>query len=235
MIKARRVTFRVCVIAIVAITALLLVVFLPSRLKAPAAAQQSTVITPDIPVIPPGQAYRQTNLVSDIPGFGAIQDPFLVNPWGIALTATSTFWVANNGTSTAQLFRGDVSGSPFALNPNPQTITIGGGLPTGVVANTTSDFSFSLECINPPCPGGPARFIFDSITGNIIGWQPATGTTTQIVKSNPGHVYTGLAIGNNAAGNRLYAANFAAPALAGSIEVFDGTFTATTEIGRAHV
>ena len=226
MIKARRVTFRVCLI-VLALSALLVVVFLPTRFKAPAAAQQSTVITPDIPVILPGQAYRQTNLVSDIPGFGAIQDPFLVNPWGVTLTATSPFWVSNNGTSTTQLFRGDVSGSPFALNPSPQTITIGGGLPTGVVANTTSDFAFTP----PGGSAGPARFIFDSITGNIIAWQTASGTTTQIVKSNPGHVYTGLAIGSNAGGNRLYAANFAAPALAGSIEVFDGTFTATTVAG----
>jgi len=152
MIKARRVTFRVCLI-VLALSALLVVVFLPTRFKAPAAAQQSTVITPDIPVILPGQAYRQTNLVSDIPGFGAIQDPFLVNPWGVTLTATSPFWVANNGTSTTQLFRGDVSGSPFALNPSPQTITIGGGLPTGVVANTTSDFAFTP----PGGSAGPAR------------------------------------------------------------------------------
>src|SRR2546430_10961462 len=149
MIKARRVAFRLCTIVVLALSAMLVVVFLPTRLKAPAAAQQSTVITPDIPLIPPGQAYRQTNLVSDIPGFGAFQDPFLVNPWGVTLTASSPFWVSNNGTSTTQLFRGDVSGSPFALNPNPQTITIGGGLPTGVVANTTSDFT-----VTPP--GGVA-------------------------------------------------------------------------------
>src|SRR5438105_2290108 len=204
MIEARRVTFRVCTIVVLAITALLLVVFLPARLKAPAAAQQSTVITPDIPVIPIGQAYRQTNLVSDIPGFGAIQDPFLVNPWGVTATATSPFWVANNGTSTTQLLRGDVSSSPFALNPDPQTITIGGGLPTGAVANTTSNFNFTP----PGGSAGPARFIFDSLTGNIIAWQPALGTTTQIVKSNPGHVYTGLALGSNSGGNRRYAVNF---------------------------
>jgi uncharacterized protein (TIGR03118 family) len=228
MIKARRVTFRVCTIVFLALSVMLVVVFLPARLKAPAAAQQSTVITPDIPSIPPGQAYRQTNLLSDIPGFGAIQDPFLVNPWGVTLTASSPFWVSNNGTSTTQLFRGDVSGSPFALNPNPQTITIAGGLPTGVVANATTDFTFTP----PGGVAGPARFIFVSITGNIVAWQPALGTTTQIVKSNPGpHVYTGLAIGSNAAGNRLYAANFASPTLAGSIEVFDGTFTATTVAG----
>src|SRR5205807_4663123 len=114
MTKARRITFRVCVIVVLAITAMLLVVFLPARFKAPAAAQQSTVITPDIPVISPGSAYRQRNLVSDIPGFGAIQDPFLVNPWGVRLTATSPFSMANNGTSTAPLLSSDVLGCTFA-------------------------------------------------------------------------------------------------------------------------
>src|SRR5947207_10513158 len=224
MIKARGVTFRVCLIVVLALSVLLVVVFLPARFKAPAAAQQSTVITPDIPVIPPGQAYRQTNLVSDIPGFGAFQDPFLINPWGVALTAVSPFWVANNGTSTTQLFRGDVSGSPFALNPNPQTITIASGLPTGAVANGTTDFTFTP----PGGSAGPARFIFDSIFGNIIGWQPALGTTTQVVKTNPGHVYTGLAIGSNTGGNRLYAADFKN----NHIDVFDGTFAATSVTGN---
>src|SRR2546430_16359872 len=138
MIKARGVSFRLCLIVVLALSILLVVVFLPARFKAPAAAQQSTVITPDIPVIPPGSAYRQTNLVSDIPGFGAIQDPFLVNPWGVTATGSSPFWGPNKGTGTTQLLRGDGSGSPFALNPSPQKITTGGGLPTRVVANTHS-------------------------------------------------------------------------------------------------
>src|SRR5215207_9570821 len=56
-----------------------------------------------IPVIAPGSAYRQTNLISDVPGLSPVLDPLLVNPWGISLTASSPFWVANNGTSTTQL------------------------------------------------------------------------------------------------------------------------------------
>src|SRR6185436_6525215 len=85
----------------------------------------------DIVVIAPGSAYRQTNLVSDSPGLAFVQDPLLVNPWGISMTGSSPFWVANNGTSTTQLFRGDVGGNPFVLNTSPQTVTIPGGLPTG--------------------------------------------------------------------------------------------------------
>src|SRR5688572_6960088 len=61
-----------------------------------------------IPIIAPGSAYRQTNFVSDVPGLAFVQDPLLVNPWGISMTASSPFWIVNNGTSTTQLIRGDV-------------------------------------------------------------------------------------------------------------------------------
>src|SRR5882724_9698937 len=178
---------------------------------------------PNIPVIPPGSAYRQTNFVSDIPGFAPVQDPLLVNPWGVAALATSPFWIANNGTSTTQLVKGDVAGSPVVLNTGLQTVTIPGGLPTGAVANGTVDFNVT------PSGGvaAPANFIFDSITGNIVAWRRAVGTTAQIVRSKPGHVYTGLANGANAGGNRLYAADFAN----GNIDVFDGTFADTTVTG----
>jgi uncharacterized protein (TIGR03118 family) len=175
-----------------------------------------------IVVIAPGSAYRQTNLISDLPGVAPVLDPLLVNPWGISLTASSPFWVANNGTSTTQLIRGDVGGSPVVLNPNPQTVTIPGGLPTGTVANpTATDFVLPGACASAPCG---ANFLFASITGNITGWDPnapAAGSTTAVIAaSHPGHVYTGLAIANNGSGNRLYAADFAN----GTIDVFNTGF-----------
>jgi uncharacterized protein (TIGR03118 family) len=173
-------------------------------------------LKPQIVVIPPGSAYRQRNLVSDVAGMALLQDPLLVNPWGISMSASSPFWMANNGTSTTQLFKGDVSSSPFILNASPQTVTIPGGLPTGTVFNSTSDFNVTPSGGSP----APARFIFDSITGNITAWQSALGTTAKIVVSNPGHVYTGLAIANNGAGNFIYAADFAN----GTIDVFDSAF-----------
>jgi hypothetical protein len=51
-----------------------------------------------------GNAYRQTNLVSDIPGAGQILDASLVNLWGITESATSPFWVSN-GTGTVDTLR----------------------------------------------------------------------------------------------------------------------------------
>src|ERR1051326_6930198 len=186
-------------------------------------AQQPTGASQDsVPSIAPGSAYRQTNLISDIPGYAPVLDPLLVNPWGLTVRGTSPFWAANNGTSTTQLIKGDVSGAPVVLNSSPQTVNVPGGLPTGAVGNTTSDFQ-----ITPPGGGTPAAalFIFDSLQGNIVAWNGSSGATAQNVKSNPGHTYTGLAIGSNSGGNRLYAADFAN----NHIDVFDGTFTATTD------
>ena len=163
-------------------------------------AQQPTGASQEgVPNIPPGSAYRQTNLLSDIPGFALVLDPLLVNLWGVTATASSPFWVANNGTGNAQLIRGDVSGAPVVLNASPQTVTIPGLLPTGAVSNSTSDFQ-----IAPPGGGTPAKanFIFDSETGNLTAWNAASGTTAQNVRSKPGHTYTGLAIGANSGGNR---------------------------------
>src|SRR5947209_4321346 len=69
------------------------------------------------PTPTPGTRYRQTNLTSDIPGFALVQDPLVVNPWGIAMSSSSPFWLANNGTSTSSLYRGDVGSTVFFKQP----------------------------------------------------------------------------------------------------------------------
>lgn len=216
MLKARHRALCARVFAGLALAGLLLLALLSAQLTAPVAAQGGPVIVPEIPVIPPGQAYRQRNLVSDLPGLALIQDPLLVNPWGVTFTSSSPFWISNNGTSVSTLYRGDVNGSPLVKNPAPQTITIPGGLPTGTIANTTSDFNVT------PVGGAPApaNFLFSSITGNISAWRAALGTTAQIVSSNPGHVYTGMTIASRTGANFLYAADFAN----GRIDVFNGSF-----------
>jgi uncharacterized protein (TIGR03118 family) len=184
---------------------------------------QQEPANPNIPVIPAGAAYRQTNFVSDIPGLAPVLDPLLVNPWGISSTASSPFWIANNKTSTTQLIRGDVSGAPVVLNASPQTITIPNGLPTGTVSNPFTDF-----VVTPPVgAAAKANFIFDTETGNIAAWIPALGNTAQIVASHPGRVYKGLAIGTATGGNRLYAADFAN----GNIDIYDGNYALTTVPG----
>ncbi|MCA1613460.1 MAG: TIGR03118 family protein, partial [Acidobacteria bacterium] len=185
------------------------------------------VIPNAIPVIAPGSAYRQTNLTSDLPGYALIEDPLVVNPWGISMTASSPFWLANAGTSTSSLYRGDVGSIVFFKQPGMPFVTIPGGLPTGTVANpTATDFVLPGPCAAAPCG---ANFLFASITGNIVGWDPnapAAGSTTGVIAAHPPNVgpipnvYTGLALANNAGSNFLYAANFSV----GRIDVFNSSF-----------
>jgi uncharacterized protein (TIGR03118 family) len=201
----------------------LYILMLPGVSSGPRVTAQSPGNSPDaIPVIAPGSAYTLTTLLSDVPGLAPVLDPLLVNPWGISLTASSPFWVANNGTSTTQLIRGDVSSAPVVLNPSPQTVTIPGALPTGTVANPVAgEFVLPGACAAAPCG---ANFLFASETGNIVGWDPnapAAGSTTGVIAaSQPGHVYKGLAYANNGSGNFIYAADFAN----GKIDVFNSSF-----------
>src|SRR6185436_16735875 len=111
---------------------------------------------------------------------------------------------------------------PVVLNASPQTITIPGGLPTGTVSNpVATEFVLPGACASAPCG---ANFLFASITGNIVGWDPnapAAGSTTGVIAaSHPGHVYTGLAYANNGSGHFIYAADFAN----GTIDVFNSSF-----------
>src|SRR4029453_1366341 len=111
-------------------------------------------------------SYHQTNLVSDQPGVALIQDPDLVNPWGISMSGTSPFWVANNVSGTATLYAGDVNGSPFVKNS--LVVTIPGGSPTGTVFNTggTTDF-----VVTSGAASGRATFLFASQVGIVSGWN----------------------------------------------------------------
>jgi uncharacterized protein (TIGR03118 family) len=163
--------------------------------------------------------YQQVNLASD--GFvpAANTDPNLINPWGISYSATSPFWVSDNGTGVATLYNG--SGQPFPVG-SPLVVTVPPSAPTGQVFNGGIGFEVS--------PGRPARFIFATEDGTISGWNPTANPTTAILKvdsSASGAVYKGLAIGNNGAGDFLYAANFNS----GAIDVFDTNFAPTTLAG----
>jgi uncharacterized protein (TIGR03118 family) len=182
------------------------------------APRAAAAVEKGIPVIPPGSAYRQANLVSDVAGVALLQDPLLVNPWGIARTGSSPFWIANDGTSTSTLYREDLFGNAVTINPTLPSVTIPGGLPTGIVNNPSAEFIVDVGAAS-----GAASFLFASITGNLAGWNtnvPAGGSTTATIESSlPGHVYTGLAFANNGT-NHLYAADFAA----GKIDVFSGTW-----------
>lgn len=170
--------------------------------------------------------YHQTNLVSDLPGLALIQDPDLVNPWGISMSAGSPFWVANNGTGTSTLYAGDHLGvSPsIPLTKNALVVTIPGGLPTGTVFNTGGPTDFIVKS---GAASGRAVFLFASQVGIVSGWNPnvpAAGSKEAQVGGTGDAVYTGLAIGQVGTATYLYAADFEH----GKIDVYDGTFQSAT-------
>ncbi len=181
---------------------------------------------------PQGGQYIQHNLVSD----GSIPadhtDPNLVNGWGIVHSATSPWWVSDNGKNVSTLYDGN---GVAQLPGDVLVVSITGaggnpGDPDGVVANGGGGF-----IVSSGGGSGPARFIFASEDGTISGWNPgvpppvppATRSTVTIVKvdSSPsGAVYKGLALASTAAGDRLYATDFHN----GHVDVFDALWGPVT-------
>ncbi|MDQ2710722.1 MAG: TIGR03118 family protein [Acidobacteriota bacterium] len=161
-------------------------------------------------------SFRQTNLVSDVPGLARVTDANLKNSWGVAFSPTSPFWISNQGTSTSTLYDG-------AGTKIPLVVSIPGGTPpsgpTGQVFNGTTSFGLP--------DGKPAPFIFDTLNGTIAGWNGGAGTSAVQVASNPGAIYTGLALASAGSSNYLYAADST-----GQIRVFDSSFKAVTLAGN---
>jgi uncharacterized protein (TIGR03118 family) len=147
--------------------------------------------------------YRQTNLVSDIPGLAQLTDPNLVNPWGLAAGPTTPLWVANNGTGTATLYAGATAGTPFSAVPLVFTVPM--GAPTGQVFNGSN--GFKLRTNAGPMP---ALFIFDSEAGTVSAWTPTNPLqmNARTKLTVPGAIFKGLAIGFFQHHPALYAADF---------------------------
>jgi uncharacterized protein (TIGR03118 family) len=162
----------------------------------------------------PGSRYRQTNLISDIPGVARITDPNLVNPWGQAASPASPLWVADNGANVSTLYSGGINRSIPQIVP--LVVSIPKGAPTGVVFNPTTDF-----VVHTNKGSAPANFIFDSESGRITAWSnTVSGTTAKTEFASNDAVYKGIALASSGGANFLYAANFHQ----GTIDVFNGRF-----------
>jgi uncharacterized protein (TIGR03118 family) len=153
--------------------------------------------TPPPPPAPAGtnEQYKQTNLVANVSGLGAaVVDPKLVDPWDIARSTASPWWVADRATGVATLYDG--AGKKTAL-----TVTIPHGSPTGQIFNGTSDFALA--------PGKPATYLFTSLTGTISGWNPAVEATKAVQKVAPSakSVLTGMTIAQVGKTSYLYVAD----------------------------
>jgi uncharacterized protein (TIGR03118 family) len=170
--------------------------------------------------------FAQTNLVSDIPGLAALTDPALHNPWGISHSATSPFWVSNQGINPALP-------PPLINTTTLYAVTAGNTVTKAAPAGTDGNIIIPRTASGPQGPtgqvnntggsnflvnGAPAAFIFANLNGTISAWNG--GQQASIQATTPGAVYTGLAI--NQAKTQLYAANSAGPT--GSVNVFNGSF-----------
>ena len=90
-----------------------------------------------VPCVAATIGYIQTNLVSD----GAVpannSDADLKNAWGISFGPSTPFWVSDNGTGKATIYRGD--GTKLALvvtiPPTPGSAPGESAAPTGTVFN----------------------------------------------------------------------------------------------------
>src|ERR1700693_4844381 len=109
--------------------------------------------------------YSQTNLVSDLPGFAQFTDANLRNPWGISRSATSPFWVSDQGANMDTLYSvNQTTGvvTKTALNVAMPTTAAGPQGPTGQVNNNTTAF---------PVNGTTSNFIFANLHGTIDAWR----------------------------------------------------------------
>src|SRR5690348_7991882 len=120
-------------------------------------------------------AYRQTNLVSDIPGLARHTDPNLRNSWGTSTGPGLPIWVADNHAGAATLYDGQGNPQPgpgsrqlVVTIPAPRSAGPGAaGAPDGTVFNPTPDgFAVSRHGIS-----APARFLFATEDGTIAGWK----------------------------------------------------------------
>lgn len=161
-------------------------------------------------------SYIQSNLVSDGSVSGTTVDPNLINPWGMSASPTSPFWVSDNGSGLATLYNGLGTTLSLAVTIPAPLGGSGPSKPTGQVFNSSSGFN------NDP-------FIFATEDGTIAGWRGALGTNAELLVNNSaaGAVYKGLAIGSNASGTNLYAANFRS----GQIDIFNSNLVPTTVVG----
>jgi uncharacterized protein (TIGR03118 family) len=170
-------------------------------------------------------SFHQTNLVSNIPGRAPLTDPNLKNPWGLSSSPSSPIWVSDNNAGVATLYNG--AGQKVALTVNiPAPGNVPGGTPTGTVFNGTGDF-----VVSGPGGSGPARFLFVTEDGTVLGWNPTADRNNAILMfdrstqtdsaGDVGAVYKGLTNGSVGTANYLYATNFRF----GTVEIFDTNFT----------
>jgi uncharacterized protein (TIGR03118 family) len=175
------------------------------------------------------QNYSQVNLVANAAGIAPVTDPTLVNPWGLARSSSSPWWVSDNGSGFSTLYNGVGAKQSLVVTipkSDPNSKTFPTGTPTGIIFNGTAS-AFLIS-------GKPATFIFSTIDGTISAWNaavnvapgaaPPSTNAVSAVKTTDGSVYTGLTSAFVGGKPFLYAANSSK----GRVDVYDSNFTLFT-------
>lgn len=169
--------------------------------------------------LPAASGYMIHNLVSDQAGAADFTDPNMVNAWGVAVSATSPFWICDGGTGLSTVYSNGASGFSISTIKAaiPPSATGGNTVCTGVVFNGST--AFTVGTTTPK----PAAWIFSTEGGTISGWASAVDAAhaqMAVDNSASGAVYKGLAIVTTGSNPQLYAANFHS----GTIDVFDANY-----------
>jgi uncharacterized protein (TIGR03118 family) len=170
-------------------------------------------------------SFAQTNLVSD--GFVPAMtiDPNLINPWGIAHSATSPFWVSDNGMGVTTVYTG--TGAKINVG-GLDSIAIAAPPGQTTPASPTGDvFNIAGKGFNITSDGhtGSSVFLFATEDGTISGWNPNVDAASSVLavdnsQGGNGAVYKGLTMAQTDDGTFLYAANFRN----GTVDVFNSHF-----------
>lgn len=158
------------------------------------------------------QKFTVNKLTADVSGVAANTDPHLVGPVGLSRGIIGKWWVPNTGTATSTLYDGNGVASFLVVNLPPVP---GSSTPTRA---TGTVFAGGISGFNVS-PGNPALFMFVTLDGTILGWNPNVDVFNAIVMVNRNGQasYTGMTIAEVGTSQYLYAVN----ALTAGIEVFD--------------
>lgn len=165
--------------------------------------------------------YNWRNLQSDIPGVARHTDSNLVNPWGIAISNSSTtgaIWVNDNGTGVATVYLPDGTNTGKVVSIPTSSTNTEGANPTGIVRNDTAGFKI-IKNANIL----PGTFIFVSEDGSISGWNAMLDPDNAILAVDngaSGAIYKGVTIAATTTHVVLYVTNFHSR----KVEMYDENF-----------
>ena len=162
-------------------------------------------------------------------------DTNLLNPWGVTEIPTgmgSPFWISDNAAGVATLYNVPAN-APNTVTKNPLVVSIptpvgSSGAPTGTVFNPLSDpsnpnpgFVISGVDANNKPTSKPARFLFATEDGTIVGWNSGVGSSPSSFNGPMGASTQGIIVVDNS-GN-----NFTAPPSSATGAVYKGLAIAT--------